>query len=316
MKVLKDLSGEIVGTNAHYFRFDEFNDNNKDEVLVYGYNALENKTILKEITEYKRKVYINVTMPTEFQTNLLTIRDNIFDEVYGVCPYSVNWLNKLTNSNKYKTINYPFSHKDIPNKQEKIYDVCYHGGLHGNEYLRCLDIMKKFHYRYITMTRGINSLTQNNLHLATNLDLSNQDKLNLISRCKISICYNLVYINNDNIIFNIKNREKWFDNEAFRHIDDLKIIPQIKSRLNEAAMCRTLNLVKKDPWNVVERYYTPNVDFVYFESNDELEDKISDILNNWGDYQSYIENAYNKSLNYTAKEIYNNIKEYNFNDGI
>jgi len=82
------------------------------------------------------------------------------------------------------------------------------------------------------------------------------------------------------------------------------IAPQFKSRFNEAAMCRTLNLIQRDPWNVVERFYVPDVDFIYFDSNDELEDQIRDILNNWDDYQPMIESAYNKSLNYTTEKLF------------
>jgi len=66
--------------------------------------------------------------------------------------------------------------------------------------------------------------------------------------------------------------------------------------------------VKKDPWNIIEHYYTPDVDFVYFECLDELENKIKGILNNWESYQPMIESAYNKSLNYTTKKLFGIIK--------
>lgn len=314
MKVIKDLSIEIVGTNAHYFRLDEYSEDNNDEILLYGYHILENKAIQELVSKYKRKVYLNVTMPTEFCGSVSTLQDAFFDEVYAICPYSVNWLNEITNSNKYKVIFYPFSHKDIPQKNEKKYDVCYHGGIHGNYHVECLNIMRKFNYRYMALLHGgITVLTQNSVPYATDINLSNQQKLDLIAQCKISICYNYFPIKHNKEISIIKNRKDWFKNEAFKHIDDLRIIPQIKSRLNEAAMAKTLNLVQRDPWNLVELFYKPDIDFVYFDSNSELEDKIREILSNWDSYLPMIESAYQKSLEYTAEKLYLKIKN-NKND--
>jgi len=132
--------------------------------------------------------------------------------------------------------------------------------------------------------------------------------LKLISECKISICFNTFDIRNSDDLRNIKSRKSWWKNEAFKHIEDLKIVPQFKSRCNEAAFSKTLNLVKRDPWNLIEYYYTPNVDFVYFEDIDSLKDKITSILNNWENYQPMIESAYMKSLNYTTEKLYSIIK--------
>ena len=304
MKVVKDLSIEVPGTNAHYFRLDELGTDDGNDVLYYGYNFLESGCDLASEGNYRRKIYLNVTMPTEFCSRQPTGADDKFDEIYGICPYTNRWLNGIKGGNKYKDIFYPFHEADIPAPQEKLYDVCYHGGIHGDRYARMLKIMRKFNYRYMTQTHGINKITKKHLKYATNTSLTNDEKLQLISRCKISICFNTFDIRNDDDIGNVKARKNWRDNEAFRHSEDLKIAPQFKSRCNEAAFSRTLNLVKKDPWNVIERYYTPDVDFVYFEDLEELEGKIQDILNHWESYQPMIESAYRKSLNYTCRHLY------------
>ena len=67
-------------------------------------------------------------------------------------------------------------------------------------------------------------------------------------------------------------------------------------------------MCKRDHWNIIEDYYTPGEDFIYFNENSELEGLIKDILNNYKDYEHIIENAYNKSLNYTSKKLYEHIK--------
>jgi len=310
MRVLKDLSLEINGTNTHFFRLDELSDEDDGEnVLLYGYNNLINNNTFNQIKDYKRKVYLNVTMPTEFCSKQNMDLDNKFDEIYGICPYTNRWLNEVKGVHKYKTICYPFNEIDIPKNTEKKYDVCYHGGIHGPTYIQCLETLSKFNYRYMSMTTGINPLTKQTIgKYATNLNLTNEEKLNLISECKISICYNTFPIRGTKDINNIKSRKDWSKNEAFKHIDDLGIAPQFKSRFNEAAMSRTLNLIQRDPWNLVEEYYTAGEDFIYFDSNTELEGKIKDILNNWDDYTPIIESAYKKSLNYSTQNLYNIIK--------
>jgi hypothetical protein len=308
VKVIKDLSIEVPGTNAHYFNLDEFSSDGGDGVLYYGYNYLESGKNSKSTGAYRRRIYLNVTMPTEFCSGQPIDADDMFDEIYGICPYTNRWLNAVKGVNKYRDIFYPFNERDVPPPHGKKYDVCYHGGIHGEKYIRVLEIMRKFNYRFLSQTHGINKLTKKHLKYATNTDLTNREKLELISECRISICFNTFDIRNDDDIRNIQSRKNWRENKAFKNIEDLKIAPQFKSRCNEAAFSRTLNLVKKDPWNIIEYYYTPDVDFVYFEDLNVLEDTIRSILHNWERYQPMIESAYKKSLTYTTRNLFSIIE--------
>ena len=310
MKVYKNLSIEIPGTNTHYFNLDEYS-KESNVALYYGYNFLEKGVPQELINAHDYNVYLNVTMPTEFCQPQGLGRDNKFDKIYGICPYTNNWLNTLENNNRYETISYPFNEKDIPNNTKKKYDVIYHGGLHGNMYVTMLDIFQGFNYRYISQSYGINDLTKNNLHRATNINLSNNDKLKVIAQSKISVCFNTFPMRNNKDINNIKSKPNWQNCDAFKHIEDLNIAPQFKSRCNEAAFSRTLNLIKRDPWNVIEYFYEPD-EFVYFDTMEELPYKIKEILNNWDNYIHIIEKAYIKSLNYSTKVLYNKIiEDYN-----
>jgi hypothetical protein len=310
MKIYKKLSLEIPGTNTHFFNLDEYNEDNSIDAIYYGYTFLENGTDVNLLNKHNRNIYLNFTMPTEFCSIQNTNADDHFSEIWTICPYSAKWLNEIKKTNKYKTTFYPFNKKDIPSNTEKKYDVIYHGGIHGEVYIKILESIKKFNYRYATQTIGINQLTQNYLSYATNTNLTNSEKLNLISECKISVCLNYFTVRNESDKSNVKNRVEWVKNEAFKHIDDLKIIPQFKSRCNEAAFSKTLNLVQRDPWNIIERYYDTD-EFVYFDNVDELPSKIQEILDNWSDYVPIIEKAFKKSLNYTTEEMYKLIKNNN-----
>jgi len=310
MLVLKDLSLEIPGTNMHYIGLDEYSQPSEDTVLLYGFNNLLSDKLFDTIQGYKRKIYLNVTMPTEFCSDHNIYLDDKFDEIYTICPYSVKWLNKIKKTNRYKFIWYPFDEKDVPIPQDKIYDVCYHGGIHGSKYVDMLKVISKFNYRYMTMTHGINLLTQQNLGFATDTDLSHRNKIDVISKCKMSVCFNNFSVRKEHgDLQKIQSQPSWEHNDAFKAAEGDAICPQIKSRLNEAAATKTLNLVERDPWNVIEYFYEPDKHFIYFEDLRDLQQKIFEISVDWNSYKHIAEEAHSHFLNnYTTKILYDKIR--------
>jgi hypothetical protein len=314
MLILKDLSAEVPDTNAFHWNLEELSDeNNTNEVLMYGYNASDNSAFFDRCERFKRKVYFNNWSPCEFAQMRTDEHDAFrkeerFDEVYSICPYSNKWLNELGLNREYKNVFYPFHSALIPTRQEKHFDVIYHGGAHGQEHIDCLKTLLNFNYRYCTMTHHINALTARCLPYATNANLTFTDKINLIAKCKISVCYNIVHIAAEHIPA-IKSYDNWEQNEAFSEVGGWNVMPQFKTRMHEAAFSRTLNLVMRDTWNIAEQYYEPETEFIYFDDAQDLERKINDIVNNWRDYGDMIERAYMKSLQYTTENFIKKIKE-------
>ena len=90
------------------------------------------------------------------------------------------------------------------------------------------------------------------------MNVSYPEKLNLIGQSKISVVHNLCANNT----------------------------PQLKSRPFESAMCKSLILCKKDEFNFIETWFEPNVDFLYYETNLDLENTINKVISNYNDYQS------------------------------
>ena len=306
MFIRKKLTAEVPDTNAFSFGLEEFSDENSPDNLYYGYDSLH------DFKEGRRQVLLNQWSPTEFcqskdHHNLKPLEHSAdATEVYNICPYTVEWLNRV-DSPKYKYIFYPFHKDDIPEPAEKTHDVCYFGGLHSRYHEDMLRSLLKFNYCYMTMTHGINGRTAHYLPVATHTDLSHRDKIIQVGKCRISVCCNIVPVEPQHIQ-NIKNNKEWESCKAFSHLDK-GIMPQFKSRMHEAAMARTLNLVHRDPWKISEDYYTPDEDFVYYDSLEDLEDKLHYILNNWKDYEGMIERAYNKALNYTTEKMFDLIKQ-------
>ena len=112
-------------------------------------------------------------------------------------------------------------------------------------------------------------------------------------------------------IVNVWRYDDWSSNEAFKLIprwwqgwklfarEDV-VVPQLKSRLFEAAFCRSLILCRRDPFNVIERYFEPDTEFVYYDDGG-LKGKVSEILGDFEKYQSIAEKAHNRAMaNYTT----------------
>ena len=157
--------------------------------------------------------------------------------------------------------------------------------------------MSKFDYRLISRSPfpGV-----------TDLNVSDKQKIDIISQCKVSICCNLLPVKSEQA-HSVMNYNGWQKNKAFDRVFN-GIMPQYKCRAAEAAFCKSLLLVKKDPWNLIEHYFLPDKEFLYYENKNDLEDKLRYILNNYSKFSSVIDNAYKRSLNYTAKPLFDIIK--------
>lgn len=308
MKIIEDLSIEVPDTNAYHWSLKDYSKESNESVLFYGFNAAANKNLLNDYSHFKRRAYFNNWAPCEFAQPVVD-DDSFFNEVYSICPYTSQWLNNKEGSNRYRPIFYPYNTKIVPPTLEKKYDVIYHGGIHGQEHVDCLNVMKAFNYRYCTMTSYINGTTQAMLPFATNVDLSFQEKVNLVAESKISVCYNIIHVFPDHVP-NIKSQIDWKKNEAFSEVGKSNIAPQFKTRIHEAAISRTLNLVMKDKWNIIEEYYKPDEEFVYFEDAHDLREKITEITNNWSKYQSVVDRAFEKSKNYQIENFLKTIQDY------
>ena len=80
-------------------------------------------------------------------------------------------------------------------------------------------------------------------------------------------------------------------------------LTQHKSRVVEAARAKSLILCKKDDFNIIEDLFIPNQDFVYY-NDDNFDEVVSEILNNYSDYQFMIDNAFKKvSTQYDIKNF-------------
>jgi len=270
----------------------------------FNFSKKELKELLKQ-----RLIRLDFDEPSKFGIGDNPDKyDHYFDKIFTICPYTAQWLNKRQNNNKRILICYPTNENYIPKETNKIYDIIYVGNIVSKHVRKDIETMTKFNYRLVSFSKD---------KLVTSRGVSHKTKLKIISQSKITLVHNLLFLNPYHII-NIWRAKDWGKNKAFRLIphwyefwkmftDKNIVIPQTKSRLFESALCRSLILCKKDPFNVIENFFEPNKDFIYYKEG-ELEQKVDDILKNYDKYQKIIESAYKKAKKYYTTKAF--VKDY------
>ena len=299
-----------------YFNFKRYEKDCGDFILVegffeqahqweqYNYPNKQLQNILR-----KRIVRLEIEEPNKFAINdNPDTYDHYFETIFTICPYTAKWLNERQGNSKRIPIYYPTNEEYIPKKTKKLYDVIYVGNIVSNVVLNNIKTISNYNYRFVSFSKN---------SLVTNKDVSYEEKLKLISQSKIALVHNILYPKIYHI-FNIWKAKDWQKNEAFRLVPPwykfMKIfserdiiIPQLKSRLFESALCRSLILCTKDPFNLIERYFEPEKEFVYYEENN-LEQTINTILKNYHKYEKVIDNAYKRAKKHYTTNAF--VKDY------
>ncbi len=295
MKIISDFSGDYQDGYNTALKIEEFSDDG-NAAFFYGIQCGIDKKHLRLHREYPRKILLDLWSPCAFfsDPDHFSILEG-FDEVYSICPYTTEWTNRKLGKNLMKYCFYPVSPRVIePEDKRKTYDVCYVGGIYSPEHQSTIDIVSR--HRYVFVTQG-------GAKKATHRRLSNADKMKLVGKSRIGICFNKLYLD-DGHFSHLTRYDDWQSNKAFTNVrDPIPIAPQIKTRLHEYALSKTLILVHRDPWNVVEDYYEPGKDFLYFDDVADLKALIPAILSDWGAYSRIVESAYEKVHDYSTENL-------------
>ena len=320
MKLFKSLKQNYPDCIVTYFNYEnhiEKYNHIKDTCLSIGYDCLWNTEIHKQMENFDRRIYFNGEQPCTFQNpdKRIAFRscglDNIFTDVYTICPYTAEWTNKRYHGGKekFKTTIFPIERENILkfNSDEKVYDAIFYGSICGKTHENIVNAIKDFNYKFITL--GPQHWHPNEkLDLSalwskvTDCDITTFHKWDILSKTKIVPIVNHLFLKDD-AITSIKSFEGWEDNKVFSNVDD-RIMAQLKPRIVEAAFFKMLMLVKRDPWNAIEYFYEPEKEFLYYDDEKELPDIIAHISNNWSDYSHIVDSAYDKAMkNYTTEAV-------------
>jgi glycosyltransferase involved in cell wall biosynthesis len=281
----------VAAFDKHAGCWDQFNLSSQELARI------KEKKVVRLEFEEPNKFFI----PEDFDSY-----DHDFYKVYTLCPYTAEYLNEQQGQQRRVPIFFPFGAEHIPQVTQKIYDIIYTGHLHPKPILRDIKTISQFNYR----------LVSNSSHdLVTDRGVGYEQKINLISQSRITLVHNLLYPTFRHLR-NVWGYPAWQENRAFSELPtpwkaasffanrDQMLVPQLKSRAFEAAFSRSLILCKKDPFNVIEKYFEEGKEFVYFEERN-LAETVSEILRNYGEYQSIIDNAFERaSSEYTTDAFF------------
>jgi hypothetical protein len=296
MKIVNDFSGDYTLGLTPYINKSFENINDEEDLIIFnGFHTLENRPLLNRYTDAKRRCLINVWSPCEFAQPFNMEAYRYFTEVYCVCKYTCKIANKYFQEEKFIYFPFAFTNYSSTHNDTKEHDVCYFGGIHVPEQDKALFALKKFNHQFFSFgPHGSHATSANKI-------ISTEDKLKAVSKCKISLCYNWISVENKHK----KNLSaNGFNHPAFYGSHGSHIAPQFKVRVHESASCGSLILCRKDEWKLIEDFYTENKEFVYFENEDELPEKIKDITENWDKYKTIAQNGYKRSQQYTIENFY------------
>ena len=126
------------------------------------------------------------------------------------------------------------------------------------------------------------------------------DKIKTLYNSKISICHNVLFVKDHKTIYsNIIKYIPELENDKLE-------IPQLKSRIFECGFSKTIPLVYFDKSKIIENFFEPDVDFLYFYNMDDLKSIVNKILNNYESYKFIAENIYKKcNDNYKISDFVN-----------
>jgi hypothetical protein len=232
--------------------------------------------------------------------------DKDFYKIFTICPYTAEWQNKKQGIKKRIPIFFPVNERYIHSAQKKTIDIIYSGHILSGELRDELKHITKFKHAIISNSHD---------PLVTHRSVSYEEKMKLYSQSKITLVHNIIFKQYIHRIINIWLCGDYWNNAAFAQIPppwrfwELVTknihIPQLKSRVFEAAVSSSLILCRRDEFNVIERYFEPNTEFVYYEAGT-LEDVIADILSHYDKYEGIVKRAYKRAIKeYTVKAFVN-----------
>lgn len=321
MRIVNDPSGDYQDSPSVRCNLKRFDDPQDTEtVLFYGAMSIFNPMFREYFKDYKKKILLNLWMPTEFncENPFQPYNDgrtpwqpegkylDYFDVIYTICPYTPKWLKEVAGANKYKYKDIWHSYGTVedyggsPLDYTKKYDVGYFGGILGGWHKQMATILR-LNYNSRICYMYPNEFT-------TDWGLNTQQKLQLGANTKISVVFATAPLEPKHIS-SIKSYSDWEKNEAFIGVnDDPPLMPQFKPRILEAAYTKSIILIHRDRWNVIERWFEPD-EYVSFTDLNDMKQKIDHILSNYESYFPMIEKAYRRAITMNGEGTVKYIKE-------
>lgn len=300
MRIVVNNSGEYKDMINSYYGLEAHDDGSETDVLFQGYATSRDGVVKEKYRNFEKRAYLNLEAPCSFTSTQSSVDEQMyFTHVYSICPHTCDWLNGK-GITKFTPIPFPFSAGFMVNTDaEKKYDAMYMGTLMNGEHIGIIDVLKNFNYIHTSL------FNRRQPYRPTHVKIPSYKKLDLLARSRVSVAVNMAPIGTAHIK-SITSYDDWASNSAFSHLKD-GYIPQFKPRVIESMICKTLVLVRRDWWNVIDKWFVPEKHFVYWDDLDDLKVKIKDVCENYAKYAPIVEEAYKKVMEYEINRIYEGI---------
>lgn len=269
MRVINNSNFSYFDDPIRFLEFEEFEGISNDcklyiGVYPYGSDSYGNIVHTDKDSIFTPAVEKKYMLSTEEQWN---DRDSTFKfENYVEKIFTICPLAEHSRA-KREYVFFPFNEKYAPKESEKKWDVIYTGNVYNGSISEILKTISTFNYRHVSFSHD---------GFTTNLNVSYVEKLDLIAKSRVNVVYNC--INEDS--------------------------PQLKTRAFEAAFSKTLILCKRDKFQTLERWFTPEKEFIYYDTDELLSATLAGILSNFASYQVVIDAAHKRATeNYTTKNF-------------
>ena len=204
-----------------------------------------------------RAIYFDLEEPNRFFVKNWNPDENReWDQYLTIDPYS-NQFFRSKEGRAGESVFIPTDPDKVPPiLQKRKYDLVYTGHLVSADLLKTLTgLSRKFNVAVVS----------NSDHpLVTHKGLNYEEKLEVISNSRAALIHNVLWPAKDDIK-TLKNKVPlWREHGAFSHLNqrslfDTPVVPQLKSRLFEAAFCGAAPLILRDDWHLAERFFPSNL---------------------------------------------------------
>ena len=317
MIVVYRQGGEYSDCIVKHFGLDRYDDGVENAVFFWGWEALMDAELREKYKDFPHRLAFNTSAPCDllghdpkYAGGDTISNQEYFTEVFTICPYTAKWAS-MVSSTPHTPICFPFSAQEFKKyedtePEDKKHDAIYYGQVHHPFYIPMLEVLSQFDYRFSTISN--HGLTKESAGLVTNYQLSSQQKWDLLNQCKISVGVNLLFLHAPHLeTFNSFNNIEQF--EKIEWINNTYQMPQMKTRMVEAAASKTLMLMCRDRYNVIENWFEPGKHFIYWATFRDLHAKIEDITNNYEKYWPIVECAHEHVQQYSIENFMENLNE-------
>lgn len=289
MRVITNFKHNYPEDPITHLDLAEFENDNKSVTLCYG-----------SIVRGSKLIAIDLEEPIPREENIRKLF-RYADIILNLCPWSSAWHNEALGAEICIPIFFPFNMKFAPKTDVKDIDVIYAGQIHDVPELEAtVKSLTKFNYAHVNFKAN---------DYTTHVNPTYEEKMNLYGRSKITIAHNVLWLNNYWAQMIKKLYPDWARNYAYKDIDQtdpvLKVYPQLKSRAFEAAFSKSLILCRYDQFRVLEHFFVPEKEFIYYYGLEDMREKI-DYFSKYEEERLAIVNpAYERAINkYTTKHFY------------